>query len=33
MKQQAIATIRFSPKLFKELIQFEVEINSLPIGD
>jgi hypothetical protein len=32
-KEQAIVNIRFSPKFFKEIIEFEVELNQLPISD
>jgi hypothetical protein len=31
--EQAVIKMRFSPKLFKELVQFQVELNSLPTGD
>ena len=30
-KEQAILKVRFSPKYLKEVIEFEVELNSLPI--
>lgn len=31
--EQAIIKLKFSPKLFKELIHFQVELNSIPTGD
>lgn len=32
-KHQAILNVRFSPKLFEELIQFEVELGSVDVSD
>jgi len=32
-QEQAIIRVRFSPSMFEELIQFEVELNSVPIQD
>jgi len=31
--EQAIIRVQFSPKLFKELVRFEVDLNSVPLGD
>lgn len=31
--EQAIVKLRFSSKLFKDLIHFQVELNSIPIAD
>lgn len=31
--EQAIIKMKFSPKLFKELVHFQVELNSIPTGD
>jgi len=31
--EQAIIRAQFSPKLFKELVRFEVDMNSVPLGD
>jgi hypothetical protein len=31
--EQAIIRAQFSPKFFKELVKFEVDLNSVPIGD
>lgn len=32
-KEQAIVKVRFSPNYFKEIIEYEVELNSLPISN
>jgi len=31
--EQAIIRAQFSPKLFQDLIRFEVDLNSVPLGD
>lgn len=33
MNEQVVIRVKFSPQLFDELIQFEVELNSVPILD
>jgi len=33
VSEQAVLKVRFSPKLFQELVKFEVELNSVPIED
>ena len=33
LPEQAVVQVRFSPSLFEELIQFDVELNSIPITD
>ena len=31
--EQAIIRAQFSPKLFKDIVRFEVDLNSIPEGD
>ena len=31
-QEQAVIRVRFSPKFFEEMIEFEVEMNSIPFG-
>lgn len=31
-KEQAIVKVRFSPKYFEQLIEYEVELNAIPIS-
>ena len=32
-KEQAIVKVRFSPKYFKEIIEYEVELSAVPISN
>jgi len=32
LQQQGVVTVRFSPKYFQELIEFEVELNGIPLS-
>lgn len=32
-KERALINVRFAPSIIKELIEFEVELNPIPIED